>query len=152
MHLHIASIEVTHVLLLDKADENSRGGLLRDGKDVHLGEPILNLHDASIHLVASTWLHAAASTALLRSRLVIVAFSFGAHVRADFDLIIWKLVPCVSLYELHKACGLGVYLAQVDICVSTSCQILGALNQELAWVDLTAVLHSLFFNFNYQFL
>ena len=51
VHLDVAPVKVSHVLLLNEACEDCGYGLLTDGKDVDFGKPVLDLGHSSVNLV-----------------------------------------------------------------------------------------------------
>ena len=65
MHLYVATVEVTHVLLLDESNEDGCDGVLVDGYDVDLGESVFDLGDLGVDFIACAWLHDATSLLIL---------------------------------------------------------------------------------------
>mmetsp|Transcript_12772 Transcript_12772/g.17196 ORF Transcript_12772/g.17196 Transcript_12772/m.17196 type:complete len:200 (-) Transcript_12772:104-703(-) len=111
MHLHVASVKVSHVLLLDKADKDGRDGLLPDGDNVDLCESVLYLHDFGVDLVTSAWLKRPSTLITRLSCPLRIVCTLCPMEGCDTDLIRCQLVPVVCLYDLNKASNLRIDLA-----------------------------------------
>ena len=118
MHLNVASVKISDVLLLDEADENGGDRLFTDRYNVNFTKSVLDFHHFRIYFVSSAWLQGSirALTSLIVISILVIT-TVSAHKWHHSDLVLLQIVPLCRFDELDVTGDLSIDFAQVGVSV-----------------------------------